>query len=88
MRRGMETDGSLRFEAAVATQHGAFMNLSAGDAMKGIRGEGTMSAVCGKYASFEVDAELFSNDMSLRIVDTNGTVVPFEKSLIGSKVLR
>ena len=84
----MDTDGTLRFEAAVATQNGALINSNVGDVMKGIRGEGTMSAVRGKYASFEVDSELFSHNMSLKILDINGTGVPYEKSHIGSKVYR
>ena len=85
---GMDTDGTIRFEAAMATQNGALINSNATDVMKGIRGEGTMSAVRGKYASFEVDSELFPHNMSLRILDINGTSVPYEKSHIGSEVYR
>ena len=72
----------------MATQNGALINSNATDVMKGIRGEGTMSAVRGKYASFEVDSELFPHNMSLRILDINGTSVPYEKSHIGSEVYR
>ena len=84
----MNTDGKLQIEAAVPSKNGAHLNSNTGDTMKGIRGEGTISAVCGKYASFDVDSELFPHNMSLRILDVNGTGVPYEKSVIGGKVYR
>ena len=76
------------FEApAAAQQSGVLLNLEVGDAM-GLRGEGTMSAIRGKFASFEVDSESYPHDMSLRILDINGGSVPYEKRQISRQIYR
>ncbi len=51
-------------------------------------GDGSMSAVRGKYASFDVDSELFPQNMSLRVLDVNGTSVPYEKAHVKGKLYR
>ena len=88
-RGGVDAATTIPFEApAGAQQSGVLLNLEAGDAMKGLRGEGTMSAIRGKFASFEVDSESFPHDMSLRILDINGASVPYEKRQISRQIYR